>query len=164
MAKLYELTKDYKQVLDMADDESIDLEVINNTLQAIEGAIEEKAVNIISIIKSLDGDAKIIRAEEKRLADRRKAVENRVNHIKDYLKDQMELAGIDKINTPTVTIYIQNNPPSAKVEDDKKIPSKFLTIIPEQYVPDKKRIAEAIKAGEEVGGCSLVQGRSLRIR
>jgi hypothetical protein len=164
MPSLYELTGDYRQVWDMVNDESVDLAVIEDTLQGIEGAIEDKAVNIVNFIRSLEGDASIIKAEEKRLAERRKAIENRVAHIRDYIQGQMEFASIDKIKTPTVTISLQKNPPAVQIEDETKIPAAFITIVPEQHIPDKKRIAEAMKNGEAVSGATLTQGKSLRIR
>jgi len=164
MPSLYELTGDYRQVWDMVNDESVDLAVIEDTLQSIKGAIEDKAVNIVNFIRSLEGDVSIIKAEEKRLAERRKALENRVINIKEYIQGQMEFANLDKIKTPTITIAIQKNPPAVNIEDEAKIPAAFITIVPEQHIPDKKRIAEALKGGAEVPGATLTQGKSLRIR
>ena len=164
MPSLYELTGDYRQVWDMVNDETVDLAVIEDTLQSIEGAIEDKAVNIVNFIRSLEGDASIIKAEEKRLAERRKALENRVSNIKEYIQGQMEFANLDKIKTPTITIALQKNPPAVNIEDEAKIPAAFITIVPEQRIPDKKRIAEALKGGAEVPGATLTQGKSLRIR
>lgn len=164
MPKLYELAENYKNVWQLIEDESMDLAVIEDTLQSIEGAIEEKAVNIAKFMQSMKADAEAIKAEEKRLADRRKAIENRQKQLKEYLQQQMELAGLDKIKTATHTIAIQNNPPAVVITDETAIPPSYLTIIPEQYVPDKKRIAEAFKNGECVPGCELRQGKSLRIR
>lgn len=161
---LYELTDNYRRVWEMVEDDSVNLTVIEETLQSIEGALEEKAGNIVKFIRGMEYDCDAIKAEEKRLADRRKATENRIASIKDYIKVQMESAGLDKIKTPISTIAIQNNPPAVQIEDETKIPAKFITIIPEQHVPDKKQIAAALKAGEEVPGVVLTQGKSLRIR
>jgi hypothetical protein len=164
MPKLYELTTAYREVWNMVEDDTTDLTVITDTLESIEGAIEEKAANIANFIRSLDYDAEAIKAEEKRLADRRKAIENRIAAIKRYIQCQMESTGIDKIKTPTQTISLQKNPPALVVSDDKAVPPQYLVVIPEHYEVDKTRIKEALKNGEIVPGCELTQGKSLRIR
>lgn len=54
MASLYELTEDYKELLAMAEDEELDSELLADTLEGIEGSIEEKAEASGKIIKSPD--------------------------------------------------------------------------------------------------------------
>lgn len=162
--KLYNLTENYNNLWGLVDNDEIDLAIVEEAIQKVESSIEEKAQNIAVFIKSLDADADTIKAEEKRLADRRRAIENRRDGIKQYLQQQMELAGLDKVKGSTHTISLQNNPPSVQITDVDKIPGKFLTLIPEQYVPNKKELAEALKAGEDVEGAELTRGKSLRIR
>lgn len=161
--KLYELATNYQQVWNMVDDPDTDLAVIEDTLQSIEGAINEKAVNIVQLVRSLEADAEIIKAEEKRLTDRRRVIENRVKWFKQYIQHQMELAGLDKIKTPLLTLALQNNPPRVEIDNLTELPGEYI----EQridYVVDKKRIKDAIQSGREVPGARLVQGKSLRIR
>ena len=164
MSKLYELTDNYRKVWEMVDDDTVDLAVIEDTLQSIEGELEEKAGNIAKFVKSMEYDVDAMKAEEKRISERRKATENRINNIKAYVQMQMELANLNKIKTPTMTISLQKNPPSVSIEDDTAIPAKYIIVIPEQHQPDKKRIAEALKNGEVVPGAVLKQGKNLRIR
>jgi hypothetical protein len=159
---LYQLTSDYTALLDMLDDDA-DQESVINTLQCVEGAIEVKAQSIATIIRGLDDDASAINAEIKRLQLRKKGAESRRDWLKQYVGQQMELAGMDKIKTATHTIALQNNPPSVEIYNPDVIPAQYVTIKTE-YVPDKKRIEEAIKAGGVVPGAELKQGRSIRIR
>ena len=158
--KLYELTENYLQLLEMAED--MDPELIRDTLESIEESIAEKAENTAKLIKSLEADVKAIKEEEKRLADRRKALEKKIENIKDYLQEQLEIAGIDKVKRPTITVSIQNNPPSVRVVNEELIPSHFM--IPQPPKLDKKGILEKLKNGENVPGVELAQERSLRIR
>ncbi|EPV6683415.1 siphovirus Gp157 family protein, partial [Listeria monocytogenes] len=53
--KLYELTQAYNQVLEMA--EELDTETLQDTLDSIREPIEEKAENIIKMVKSIDAEA-----------------------------------------------------------------------------------------------------------
>jgi uncharacterized protein YlxW (UPF0749 family) len=74
----------------------------------------------------LESDCKAIKEEEQRLADRRKALENRISSVKEYLQNQLEVAGLDKVKRPTVTVSIQLNPPSAEILDESVVPSIFM--------------------------------------
>ncbi len=123
--KLYDLTQNYLQLLDMA--EQLDEETFQDTLAAIQEPLEEKVENIAKMIRSLEADITAIKDEEKRLADRRKALETKVDNSKEFLKQQLELAGIDKVKRPLITVSIQNNPPSVHVVDIEKISSQFIS-------------------------------------
>jgi hypothetical protein len=160
--KLYELTDNYRRILDILD-EGQD-EALQDTLDSIKDAIEQKAEGIAKIIRTMDAEAEAIKAEEQRLAQRRKAIENRRNGLKEYLETQLASSGIDKVKTATFTVALQNNPPSVNVLDDKAIPTTFKVHIPEQWNVDKKLILQALKDGQEIPGVELFQGRSLRIR
>jgi uncharacterized protein YlxW (UPF0749 family) len=157
--KLYELTTNYLSLMEMA--EEMDTDTLKDTLESIEEEINDKAENIAKLIKNLNADVDALKIEEKRLADRRKSLENKVTHLKEYLQNQLEVAGLDKVKRPTLTISIQNNPPSVKVLDEKLLSDYMIPVEPKL---DKKAILTALKEGMEVSGAELVQGRSVRIR
>ena len=160
---LYELSTSYLNVVNLIDEEESSDDILN-ALTTIEGAIEVKASNIANLIKSLESEVEVIRSEEKRLAQRRKSRESAADNVKQYLKSAMEQMGLDKIKSPTRTISIQLNPPAVQIVNEDEIPGKFLTLVPEHYEVNKKLISEALKTGENVKGCELSRGRSLRIR
>lgn len=45
MATLYELTEEYRQLLEMMEDDTVDPEVLQDTLEGVDGEIEAKADN-----------------------------------------------------------------------------------------------------------------------
>jgi transcriptional regulator of heat shock response len=137
-------------------------EIFQDTLSSLEDAIEDKAENMAKLIRCLDADAKAIKDEEQRLAERRRTIENRISSVKEYLQNQMEVAGLDKVKRPTVTVSIQNNPPSVNIVDESLIPSTYM--IAQAPKIDKKGILTALKNGEEIYGAEMVQGRSVRIK
>lgn len=159
--KLFELTSQYQRVLAMVDEEA-DMDVIRDTLESIEGLITDKAESIAKLIKSIDADIEAIQAEEKRLYDRRKALENRRNSIKEYLETQLISAGIDKVKGTLFTISIQNNSPSVNIQDDATVPEKYY--IPQPPKLDKRALIEDLKAGAQYEGIELVQTKGVRIR
>lgn len=161
---LYDLAHAYQGIQALANNEDVDAEAMQMALAELGTEIESKTLNIAIIIKGLESDTDIIKAEERRLADRRKALENKAGWLKQYAKEQLEAAGIDKVKSPTLTVAIQNNPPAVQITDPDIIPARFQTIVPETYTIDKKAVGDALKAGEDVPGAELTQGRSLRIR
>ena len=82
MATMYELTTEFKELLAMAGDPDIEPDAIADTLEAITGEIELKAENTAVIINELEAEAAKIKAEETRLADRRKALELAVSLLR----------------------------------------------------------------------------------
>lgn len=158
--KLYEITQDYAQLLDMAD--SMDETLFSDTLSAIEEVLEDKVENIGKMIRCLEADAEAIKAEEKRLADKRKSIENKISSIKSYVQHELEVAGLNKVKRPTITISIQANPPSVLVKDESLIPSHYM--IPVAPKLDKKAVLSFLKEGGEVPGCEITQSRSVRIK
>ncbi|GIN88665.1 hypothetical protein J6TS2_50510 [Heyndrickxia sporothermodurans] len=158
--KLYELSQSYNQLLDMADE--MDHETFMDTLESIQEEMDLKVENTAKLMRSIQGDIEAIKSEEKRLADRRKAMENRIESIKFYLQNEMEIAGIDKIKRPTITISIANNPPGVQIDDESLIPSEYMVPVPDRI--DKKAILSALKDGEYIEGCTLSQSRGIRIK
>lgn len=159
--KLYELTQNYLAVQDMIA-EGADFESLQDTLESISEAIEQKAENVAKLIKSVEAEAEAIKVEEKRLSDKRKVLENRQKYLKDYVQQQLELAGIKKVKSPLFTISIQKNPTSCYIPDETVIPDDYK--IPQQPRVDKKAILELLKGGQVVEGAELKQSESLRIR
>lgn len=151
--KLYELSHSYKQVLDMMDSEEVDEEMLIDTLESIEGSIEEKLENIAKIIMVTNGDIEVFKAEEKRIATKRKSMENTVTRLKQYTLDCLNISGQTKIQAGTFSVRKQKNPPSINVVDQKRIPLKFL--IPQEPKVDTKEIAKMLKSGKQVDGAEF---------
>ncbi len=162
---LYDISSDYLQALDLFTDPEADipLEAALDTLEGIEGQLQEKAVNVAKFMQNLDAAAKAIKEAEQQMAKRRKAIENRARWIKDYLKQNMEAAGITKIESPWFSLSIQKNPPSVEVLDESALPEDYKTEVVTVKI-DKAAIKEALKEGEDVPGAVLKQGTRLAVR
>ena len=93
--KLYEITELFMRFASMVENGEIEEDAIADTLESIEGELEEKADNIACLIKSWQAEAEAIKAEEKALAERRKVKENQINNLKI---EQIE-SSIDKIDS-----------------------------------------------------------------
>jgi|SRR5690625_3057404 len=159
MAKLYELTSDFMQIQEMIEEGHEGLE---DTLESINLAIEEKLENIGKVIKNIEGEVAAFKAEEKRLAERRKTLENEIKNLKLYAEQQLKATGERKVKAGTFTFAIQKNPASVRVEDENMIPKNYFVEVSPKL--DKTTIKDLLKNGEKIPGVELVQGESLRIR
>lgn len=68
MSSIYELTGEYLELMNMLEDEEVDEQTIIDTLEALDGEIENKADNYAKIIRSLESDIDGISKENNRLA------------------------------------------------------------------------------------------------
>lgn len=162
---LYVIAQEHRQMVNALMATDNDEQTIADTIEAESYPLEVKAQNVAYAIKTLEANAAAIKDAEKQMADRRKAMENRAMHIKTYLQTCMEIAGVSKIDCPHFALSIKNNPPSVDVFEPGLIPAEFMKQPePPPPAPDKKAIAEAIKAGREVPGAMLVQGKRLEIK
>ena len=162
---LYELTEDYMNLLELAEDPDIDEQAFTDTLEGIDGALEDKAEGYAKVIRTLEGDAAACDAESKRLRNKKQTIENNIKRMKAALQYAMETTGKTKFKTALFSFGIQKNPASVVIDEGyiENIPDRFL--IPQDPQIDKKAIKEALKAGEDLEGIAhLEQTESLRIR
>ena len=162
---LYEMTEDYKMLLEMAEDPDADPAVLKDTMEGIEGAIEEKAEGYAMVMKELEASELAIKNEVDRLNARRLSISNNVRCMKLALQHAMELTGKTKFKTQLFSFGIQKNPPAVVMDEQylENIPEKYL--IQQEPKIDKQKIKEDLKAGVDLEGIAhLEQGESLRIR
>lgn len=163
---LYELTGQYDMLMNMLYDEDIDEEVLLDTLEGMEGEIEDKADNYAKLIRNITADVESIKAEETRLSLRRKTLENRIKNLKENLQSSMEFIGKTKFKTELFSFTVANNGGEQPVEVTQilgDIPDEFL--IPQDPIPDKKAIRKYLQEhGDTEFARLLPRGRHLMIR
>jgi hypothetical protein len=144
--------------------------------------LTEKATNVAAFARNLDASAKAIKEAEQAMARRRRALENRSQWIKDYLKRNMEATGITKIECPWFVLSIRNNPPAVDVTDKDALPDDVVTVTLEidraaynaikdslnghqvtGTKVDKVGLKARLQGGEALEGARLVQGTRLQI-
>lgn len=155
--KLYELSEIYNNIIDL----DLPEEELTTALQNINEEIEAKADNIAKVLRELDGQIETIKAEEKRLQEKRKAIENKRENLKNYLKNQMEILDKKKIKTDLFSFNISKNKASVRILDETKIPEEYFKIT---KTANKTEILKAYQEGKLTEGIELEQTESLRIR
>ncbi len=162
MSKLYEITNSFMEL--NSNDELTDEEKQEIGSQLVQ-ALQTKSNNIVGYYQEekalLDG----IDAEIKRLQDYKKSVSNRIDRYKTYVKDNMQVLGLNKIETELGTISIAKSPISVEIVDEDKIPAEYKTIVQTIKV-DKKAISDNFKStGELIEGVNIITNNTnLRIK
>jgi len=165
MSSLYELTSDYTELMLLAEDPDTDPQAFADTLEGIEGELEDKADNYAKVIRSLEADAAACDAEAKRLRAKKQTIENNIKRMKGALQYAMQTTGKVKFKTPLFSFGIRKNPASVVIDavNVRDFPEEF--IIESEPILDKKALKDALKAGEDLTGlCHLEQSESLSIR
>jgi len=158
--KLYELTEQYNNALENMQSLDMDQETINDTMEGLSGELEVKAKNVGAYYLNLESDANQIKDAIKNMQARLKAVTNKADYFKEYLRDNMERSGIDKIECPQFKItlikaskVLEINAPKAIFEDFKEI----VETVKIDKAGLKKWMIE--KGLTEVEGAEIVDGK-----
>lgn len=159
---LYEITDEYRKLLEIAEDPDMDPDVLRDTMEAIDADLEDKADGYAKVIRTLEAEEAGVDAEIKRLQARKSAVSGNKGRIKDALEKAMRQTGKTKFKTVLFSFGIQKNPPSVAILKEDSVPIDYL-VVPDPQ-PDKKRILAELKAGAKFDWAELKQTEALRIR
>lgn len=168
MSALYEIVTQYRalEALDASDD--LPQEVINDTLEGLTGELTVKATNIAKFVLNLEAMAEAVTNASKAMKLRADRIQRKADSIRDYLRVNMQGAGITKIEATEFVLSLKKNPPSVIIDDESQIPDAF-KVTPEpppppQPRPDKTLIKKAITSGMTIAGAHLEQAERLDIR
>ena len=159
MTSMYELTTSMQAVQALAEQG----EDVTDTLLSLEGDIEVKAENTNHIIKMKAYDNTAIDAEIDRLTKIKKANENTIERLKNGIENMMIALNKSEIKTPLFSAKWVKNPPKVIIDDEKKVPAKYLTIVPMEFVVQKKELAKFLKTGVKVEYAHIEQEKRLKI-
>lgn len=165
MASIYELTNEFSLLWELMEEGTLDDEALAGAFDCAKEELAIKLEGYCKFIKNLESDIEGLKAEEKRLAARRKTMENTIERAKAAMLNALATAGEKKIPCGSFTVSAQVNPPKVVLDEPylENIPERFLTVKEPEI--NKKAMLEALKAGEDLGGIAhLESGESLRIR
>ncbi|WP_010276531.1 siphovirus Gp157 family protein [Paenibacillus senegalensis] len=159
--RLYDLTEQYQDLLDMLEQDP-DNPSLQAMLDGLEGAIEDKVENIVKVIKSLEAQEKALETEAKNMMSKKSAVRVNIDRLKEHTTDLLNKSGLEKVKGTLHSAWLQNNPASVSVVDESIIPKTYY-VTPEPVLV-KRMVLEDLKSGLTIPGVELKQGKSLRVR
>ena len=166
MSNLYELTSDYAMLLEMAEDPEADRELVNDTLEALEGDLEAKLENYSKVVRQMEYDAAAAGAEEKRFRNKRQTIERSIAYMKSRMMESMKITGKKSVKTELFNISIRKNGGLAPLVIKEGLTPDD---VPENFVKVKKEFDnEAIRKAIAENDCGFAylgeRGESLSIK
>ena len=118
--KLYEIDAAIQNVLDSmtVDPDTGEAKLDEEALAGLQMEREKKLEGVALAIKNMSAEAAAIKAEEDNLAKRRKALENKVEGMKGFLRTALNG---EKLKTPRVSVSMGAGRPSCKIDDANAI-------------------------------------------
>lgn len=148
------------------DNGEIDENIWHDTLESLDGELEEKLDAMEYVMESYENDLAVLQKEEERLKEvvkNKKATENRIKSLKGFMAYFMEQSGKKKVATGNHIYSIRSLKASVETNDD----------LPDEYIvehtkverkPDKNRLYKELKAGAEIPGAWLKPNRKAVIK
>lgn len=160
--RLYEINAELDALLEQVDPETGELTCDLEALEGLMIAREEKLEGLALAVKNYDAEAKMIREEEKALAERRKRLENKAARAEAFLGEQLHG---EKFQTSRVAV-------SYRTSKSVYLHPEFMgwAMQQERFLrykdpePDKTAIANAIKAGEKLDYAEIIENRTMQIK
>lgn len=143
---LYELSANYIAAIDLFTDpeQEIDQQTVIDTMELLDGDLEEKLISVGKFILSIENQIDGIAQAEKRMADRRRALTNKADWLREYLKNSMQHTGKTKLAASDLALSLAKLPPSVVIDDIALVPQKF-------FEPQAPKLNKA--AIKQAGGC-----------
>ena len=154
---LYQITSAFPMLMDQ---EEITPELKEQLEKELTELLKQKSQNIIGYTKNIELTIEAMKTEEKRISEQRKALENKLDNFKQYVKECMEQNGIKKIGTGLGTISIAKDRISVEIESEEEVPDEFKTVITTTKI-DQTKIKDNFKeTGEIPDGVKINTGNA----
>ena len=156
---IFEMTVAANQLYDLLTSGEIDEQTFNDTLEAM--GTEEKLESYCKVIRQLEADAEMLKAEKERIEKKKKTVDNSIDRMKKAVMEFMKAQGSTKSSAGTFTVALSTSK-AVNIVDESKVPVRFLV----EQAPkiDKSAIRTELMAGAEIEGCELQINEGVRIK
>ena len=163
MTALYEIVAEYRTQLDALAKFDLDATTYADTLEAIQGPVQDKLRAVIAYSLDLEIEATGAAAAAKRMKERSDSLDTRVKWLRDYALRSMEATGMTEVSTDEWAAKVVNKPPSVVIAEGAELPAEYIRTTVKTE-PDKAALKAALTAGKAVPGVSLVAGHRMALR
>lgn len=130
-------------------------EVDADLWESLQCELGEKAEAIRAVCVRLESESTACGEEIARLTARRRARQNSIERLRSYLLDCLTVAGLERLQTPTLTVSVREGSERVEVSDPNLLDDDLCEV---KRTPNKTAIKAAIKAGRDVRAASIVRG------
>lgn len=162
--KLYEITEQYQHAMVELDNSDFDADTIADTLEGLKGDLEAKSRAVAGFIANREAEIAATKEAAKKLSDRAKAEQGKMDKLREYLLYNMQRNEISEIRSPDLLLNLKKNPPSCIIDDESLIPEKYKKeVVTTTIKIDKNAIKSDLKEGK-VDGAHLEAKERLEIK
>lgn len=160
---IFELNRGIEELIDPETGEIRDYEAF----EQLQMERDEKIGKTAGWYKLLLAQAKAVKEEEGKLAERRAGLERKAERLGSYLERALEGR---KFSSECCEISFRRTPPSFFCEDEAKLlellqeQERYELLSFRQPTLDRAQLKAAMKRGERFEGCSLVSRLSMSVR
>lgn len=161
--KLYEIADQLQAVAEQLVDNGGELTPeLEAQLTALEGAFDTKVERVLLYARNLLATAQAAKGEAARLADLAGTRERAAERLREYVKQQMELADVTKVETSLIVARIQQNSRPSIRWIEGPLPADFTKVI---TTLDGEKAYETWKRdGALPAGFTVERGSHLRVK
>lgn len=162
--KLYEIQQGMIDTLDIfleSEGSDLDKENYGEIMLFLRDELKNKSSSLLKYIQDLQAQNISAKEEADRLQKLSKIRANKIERLKNYLVNTLQVLEVKKIETDLGSYGLRK---SSRVEVDmSNLPEEFIRITEERKA-DKEKIKEYIKVNGELQGARIVDSYSLQIR
>lgn len=143
--------------------ELLDAQTYENTLESLMDNFEYKAENVASWIERNNKEIELFKEKTKNFREEISRLESLNVRLNNLLKDAMDALGWKRMVTDNHIITTRNYKASVVIDDEEEIPGEFKYTKEETKV-DKQAIYDRLKQGKDVPGAELKENRKAVIK
>lgn len=160
----FELATQYRELAELLAERQDEPQAIADTLESLSGPLDEQLENLAKMVRNIEAaDAGVVQTIAS-LEQRHASLQRAAERGRRMILDLMRAARRERASTALFSLAVRKNPPHVVIDDPAALPGAYLHHAPPPPpMPDKKAIAAAIKAGEQVPGARSEQSVRLDI-
>lgn len=161
--RLYEISSEFQKVVDLIENcDEMSPELIEQ-LNAVSENASAKVINVAAYIKNLEAQAHSMEDYIKNMSERCAKVEKKIVSLKDYLKHNMDILKLNKVESPEFDVQLRANSFSLDLFDQASLPKEYLRV-KETVTISRQDIIKDLKVGCDVPGARFVTTKSVLIK
>lgn len=161
--RLYEISSEFQKVVDLIENcDEMSPEMID-MLNTVSESAHEKVIAVGAFIKNLEVKAKSMEDYIKTMSERCAKVENKIVNLKDYLRHNMDILGLNKVESPEFDVQLRTNQYSLELFDQALLPKEYIKT-KEVVSISRQDIIKDLKVGCDVPGAKFVTTKSVLIK
>lgn len=161
--KLYEISNEFQKIVDLIENcDEMTPELIAE-LESVSQDASAKVINIGAFIKNLEAESQSMDSYIKNMQERQAKVDKKIESLKDYLKYNMDILKLNKVESPEFDVQLRANQYSLDLFDQALIPKEYIRV-KESVSISKQDIIKDLKVGCDVPGARFVTTKSVLIK